>query len=136
MRKLFIILFSLCLFGTVYPSPPYDLVKEIAAEIAKHNIYESELVGFAGTPSTQTMRLNQLIMIANDNQLFLLTKHTNAVVRLYALRAIVNRKLIVSEELKDQFNKDKSVVVTLTGCMGSKSSVDGISKIILIQNSQ
>ncbi len=130
MRKLFVVLIFICLHCAASSSPTYDLVTDIAADIAKHNIYESATVGFAATPSTQNMRLNQLIMIANDNQLFSLTKHNNAVVRLYALRAIIARKLILSTELKDQFNNDRSIVATLQGCMGNKSSVAVISKMI------
>jgi len=132
MRRIFIIIISFSLYCTSYSSPNYDLVKEIATEIAKHNIYESAIIGFAATQSTQNMRLNQLVMIASDNQLYSLAKHSNAVVRLYALMAIVTRNLAISPELKDQFYKDRSIVVTLQGCVINKSSVDVISKMILL----
>lgn len=134
MRKLFVFIIVICLHCGASSSPVNDLVTNIAADIAKHNIYESATVGFAATPSTQNMRLNQLIRIANDNQLISLTKHKNAVVRLYALRAIIARKLILSTELKDQFNNDSSIVATLQGCLGNKSSVAIISNMIFIES--
>lgn len=134
MKKLFAVIISLSLTGVSYTTSKYDLVNDIVTDIAKHNIYESATIGFAATPSTQHMRLNQLLMLAADNQLIGLTKHNNAVVRLYALHAIIKRKLPVSSELRDQFYKDFSLVVTLQGCIGNKTTVSVIGRTILSEN--
>lgn len=132
MRKLIVAVFCVASGLISISAPLYESVKEIAAAIAKHNVYESAIVGFAGTPSTQNERLGKLIKVATDKELYALTKHENAVVRLYALNAILFRKLSVSPELKDQFLADNSKVVTLTGCIANNSSVAVISKSILL----
>jgi hypothetical protein len=132
MRKIFSILITFSLCCASYSSPTYDSVKQIATAMAKHNVYEqTTLVGFAATSSSQNERLNELIKIATDKQLYALAKHENAVVRLYALRAIIFRKLLVSPELRKQFYTDKSKVVILNGCIADNSSVDIISKMII-----
>ena len=131
MKNLVATIFYLSCCCISYSAPAYDSVKEIAAAIAKHNVYESAIVGFAATPSTQSERLSKLIKIATDKDLYALTKHRNAVVRLYALRAIVSKRLAVSADLRNQFFNDKSKVVTLQGCIGDNSSVDAVSKMIL-----
>jgi len=116
-------------------SPFYDLVKTITADIANHNVYESATIGFAAVESTQHMRLNQLLMIANDEQLMVLTNHNNAVVRLYALRAIVSRKLPITEELRNKFHRDNTLVSTLQGCIANNLTVGLLSKTILKEKS-
>ncbi len=133
MKNFIIVTLFLVIYSGAKSSPFYDLVKTITTDIANHNVYESATVGFAAVPSTQHMRLNQLLMIANDNQLIALTKHNNAVVRLYALRAIVTRKLPVADELRDQFFMDNTLVSTLQGCIGNKLTVGLISKTILTE---
>lgn len=133
MKNLIVTIFCVSSCFISYSVPAYESVKEIAAAIAKHNVYESAIIGFAATPSTQNERLAKLIKIASDKELFALTKNENAVVRLYALRAIVSRKLSVSLELKNQFYADNAKVVTVQGCIADNSSVAIISKMILNQ---
>lgn len=128
MKYFFVAVISLTLSGAGYSSPFIDPVKEIATDIAKQNTYESAIVGFAATPSTQNERLDKLIKIASVNQLYELCKHENAVVRLYALKAILFRKLIVTDELRHQFYNDNSKVITLQGCIGNYSTVEIISR--------
>lgn len=130
MKHLFAVLLSITFCCTAFSHPAFDSVNQIATEMAKQKVYESTIVGFAATPSVQNVRLNKLIQIASDKELYALAKHKNAVVRLYALRAIISKKLMVSPELKADYLNDKSVVVTLNGCIGNKSSVNVISKMI------
>ncbi len=128
MRYLFVFIIYLSLCGSSYFSPFTDPVKEIATEIARRNTYESAIVGFAATPSMQNERLNKIIKIATDKQLYSLSKHENAVVRLYALKAILLRKINITDELRHQFYNDKSKVITLNGCIGDYSTVEIISR--------
>lgn len=132
MKKLFVFLISLTISFSAYST---DFVNVIVKDIAKHNVYESVTVGFAAAPSTQHMRLNQLLMLANDTQLMSLTKHSNAVVRLYALHGIISRKLPITEEIRDQFFMDNTLVSTLQGCIGNKLTVGLISKAIFTEKS-
>ncbi len=92
-----------------------DPIKKIAREIAKSNIYEvSGIVGYGGSRSQQSIRYEQLLKAANIDELTeLAIKHKNAVVRLYAFNALIQKLKEVPVALVDQFRKDTTIIVIL-----------------------
>ncbi len=110
-----------------------DPVKKIAKEIAKANVYEYPVnAGVAGTVSQQNIRYEELLKTAtNDDLIRLATKHKNAVVRLYAYRAIVQRLKEIPKDILEQFNNDTSIVITLRGNVSGKTSVNKIAESFL-----
>ncbi len=136
MKALFLLALSFTLHCVGFSKPESiysnnDSVKIIADQIANHNIYESATIGFAATASTQYKRFNKLLQIATNEELFLLVQHENGVVRLYALRAIIIKKLKIPFAIREHFLNDKTKVTTLTGCIGNNSTVGLVSKAIL-----
>jgi hypothetical protein len=99
----------------------------IVREIAKCNRYESQFVGFSGSPSAQFKRFEKLKIIAEVQELLkLANEHGNAVVRLYAYDALIEKKEKIPPELKSKLSKDKTVVSTLNGCIGGEKNVGEI----------
>ncbi len=113
--------------------PASDPVKKIVKEIEKANIYEyTATVGFAGTASQQNIHYEELLKTASTDELIkLATKNKNAVVRLYAYRAIVQKFKEVPKDILNQFNNDTSVVNTLRGCIAEKTTVKVIAESLL-----
>lgn len=95
-------------------------------EIANHNIYETtNNAGYAGVVSKQYHRFELLISLATEEQLSgLATHNANAVVRLYALQALKRKKINIPTGMKQQFQKDTTIVKTLDGCLGDEKSVN------------
>jgi hypothetical protein len=94
-----------------------DPIKKIVREIAKSNVYEiSTTVGYSGTPSQQAIRYQQLLKSATIAQLTeLATTHKNAIVRLYAFCALVNKSRDVPQTVINQFRNDKTIIAVLNG---------------------
>ncbi len=66
----------------------FDSVHIFVAQIAANGKFESEYVGFAGSPSQQFQAMQSLKRVSTAEELFLLTHHRIPVVRLYALIAL------------------------------------------------
>lgn len=94
-----------------------DPLKKIVKEIAKANIYEATpVVGYAGTPSLQNKRYQQLLKSADISTLTrLATNNRNAIVRLYAFKALVNVLKDIPVSIVEQFKNDSTVIVVLQG---------------------
>ncbi len=104
-----------------------DTVNSIVSSISNHNVFESAHVGFAGVPSRQYILYKKLDAVASNEELRELAKNNkNAVVRLYAFEALLNRKE-VTEEINKQFQNDQAMVYTLQGCVGGRSNVKDVA---------
>ncbi len=114
------------LFNKISVSDP---IKKMVKEIAKSNVYEYPVsAGFPGTTSEQNIRYEELLKAADNNDLIkLATTHKNAVVRLYAYRAIVQKMKEIPKDILDQFNKDTSEVNTLRNGIADKTTVNKIA---------
>lgn len=110
-----------------------DPVKRIVKEIAKSNIYDYiTTAGIAGTLSKQNILFDELLKTADNEDLIkLATKNKNAVVRLYAYRAIVQKFKEVPKDILDQFNNDTSPVNTMRGGITDKKPVNVIAASFL-----
>lgn len=107
-------------------------IGQVVEEINTSNVYELSLtVGYFGIASPQLKRMKRLSELASVTELeSIASGHPNAVVRLYALKAL-RSKANVSDTLAIQFEADQSVVNTLNGCIGGRKSVSKIASIIL-----
>lgn len=106
-----------------------DSVVKILKEISKHNIYEYQTVGIAGTLSKQYKRYEKLEQVATVDELIRISKnYKNAVARLYAFQALKRKGTTISKDLQEQFANDNTEVQTLNGCIGNTSKVQDLAK--------
>lgn len=101
-------------------------VAPVVNAIAKSNVYEvSYTVGYAGTISKQYERLVKLSSLATEQELLAIAaQNKNAVVRLYALQALKQKKIRIPQELLRQFQNDHTMVKMLKGCIGDQKRVN------------
>ena len=87
--------------------------------IAQENVLKGSAVGQAGIMPRQYKRYLKLKELATEKELKQLLKHENLVVRIYALRAIVQRNIKINgyNLVVANLNNYKKVQ-TLNGCMG------------------
>src|SRR5689334_19165535 len=102
-----------------------DSVAHVVNAIANSNIYEiTYTVGYTGTISKQYERAQLLASLATEQQLLDIAAHSrNAVVRLYALQVLRQKKIAIPASLLQQFEKDHTIVKVLKGCVGDEKSV-------------
>jgi hypothetical protein len=118
------ILFSLTAFISF--GQKSNLLTSTVKEIARYNIYETtNTVGYANVVSKQYQRFELLISLATEEQLIKLATHNkSAIVRLYALQALRRKNITIPDIMKQQFQKDNTIVDILEGCLGDKKSVN------------
>jgi hypothetical protein len=122
---LLLTLFSITTLFCFGQKQPNDSLKAVVTAIANNNVYEvSYTVGFAGTVSKQYLHFKQLLSLATEQQLtHLATLSKNAVVRLYSLQALRQKHASIPNSLLEQFQHDRTIVMTLNGCNGDKRTV-------------
>ena len=104
-----------------------DPVKRIVREIAKSNVFE-----LPASHTLQNARYLQLSETASVDELIkIATKNKNAVVRLYAYQAIVQKLTEVPPDIFEQFDHDTSIVATLRGNIPGRSTVNKIAASFL-----
>ncbi|MDQ2720038.1 MAG: hypothetical protein M3Z26_09820 [Bacteroidota bacterium] len=109
-----------------------DPVRKIAKEIAKSNVYEYPAAsGISVAVGEQNIHYDELLKIATTEDLSKLAKHKNAVVRLYAYRAIVQKSKEIPKDIFEQFSNDTSIVNTLRGNISGTTSVNKIAESFL-----
>lgn len=105
-----------------------DPIKKIAREIAKVNIYEYP----EDKNAQQNLLYEELLNTASDNELIdLATNHKNAVVRLYAYRAIAKKFKNIPTDLFNQFDSDITTVNTMRGTIAGTTTVNVIARSFL-----
>lgn len=129
MKQLLILLLFISGLATAQQRVSKD-VQKIVNTIAARNVYESERVGFAGSPSGQYKKMKELKKKATVSELiFLARSHKNGVVKIYAWQAlqsnphVTNKDKKTIEGLHNQLMHDTTRVSTLMGCVGGKASV-------------
>jgi hypothetical protein len=119
-RKLFLLLFLVFVASVGFAQN----INTVVRKIAKHNIYEGPVVGFAVSSSKQYERFEILQAKASKEKLIAIaSKHKNAVVRLYAYNALLYKEQNIPTELKEKFAADKTSIKTLSGCIGGQRKV-------------
>jgi ribosomal protein S17E len=107
-------------------------IKKIVKEIAKSNVYVyADGVPESGKIPDQEIRYRELLKIAGADDLIGLAKDKNAVVRLYAYKAIVRQFSKIPTDLFEQFSNDKTIVTTLRGKVEEKTTINKIAGSLL-----
>lgn len=107
-----------------------DPVKKIVKAIAKSNVYDlSATNNSAQSNSPQNLRYEKLLNTATTEKLTeLATKNKNAVVRLYAYKALINKIKTIPKEMVDQFNNDTTVINTINGNTAGQAALNSIAR--------
>ncbi len=92
-------------------------VLNLRDKIAEFNEVQDSHIGYAGSPSEQYGNYANLLDIASDNDLHLLTKDTNYSVATYATFGLIERSNPLFIDVFDRFLKDDKRVKTMKGCM-------------------
>lgn len=104
-------------------------INKILKEIAAFNVFEaSNTVGDTGKPSPQWDRYKKLAAIATPFDLLQIANtNSNAVVRLYAFKALAERMDNLPAEIAEKFKNDDTIVLYQTGDIVQKFSVKYIA---------
>lgn len=94
-------------------------IKTIVEDIAQYNILESEFVGAGGTTTDQYRNFIRLKEKATFQELLLLLRHNNSVVKGYASWALVDRKYPNLTQVLKILIANKDSVATQYACIGS-----------------
>lgn len=110
----------LFLYDSLRAKNPYSIV----VEIANCNELDASGVGFDGRKTEQYARYENLLKYASDSDLISFTRYNNAVVRVYAFYALIekNSPLVISI-FKDHVN-DAEEIETFSGCLKLKEAVN------------
>ncbi len=92
-------------------------IKKLTDGISKDNILKSSSVGYEGVKTDQWKRFAKLKKVATDNELILLTEHSNSVVRCYSFQALATRKNIDVFPILLKHLNDTARVNTFQGCI-------------------
>lgn len=103
-------------------------LKRLLREIARENVYmASPLPGPHDKTAHQYFRYERLKSAAAFDLLQIAHTHSNAVVRLYAFRALTNKMDNIPAELAFQFKQDKTLVLYQRGKRTEKIPVNVIA---------
>ena len=101
-------------------------------EMTQHNVYESSSLGIAGIASAQYKRYLQMKKLTTSKLLLhYAANHHNAVVRLYALKALKEENTEIPASVKQQFNNDSSSVHIFIGCIKDVKKVSAVSALYI-----
>ena len=104
----------------------------ILFEMTQHNIYESSSLGIAGIASAQYKRYLQMKKLTTSKLLLhYAANHHNAVVRLYALKALKEENTEISASVKQQFNDDSSSVHIFIGCINDIKKASTVAALYI-----
>ena len=104
---------------------------EIVNAIAINNKYESQFVGFAGSPSVQYQNYERLKNIATNDELVHLLKHKSAAVRIYSFKTLYEKDPGLAKKLSAQLLADTSEFMSLQGCIAGTEDVKSFVQRIL-----
>lgn len=103
-------------------------LKHLLRDIARENVYQaSPLAGPSQKTAHQYFRYEKLKSAAAFDLLQIAHSHSNAVVRLYAFRALTNKMDDIPGELALQFKQDNTLVLYQRGHRTEKLPVNVIA---------
>lgn len=143
MKKYWLLLLIICCFLCAMASPNsitveknffyksriQDPLKKIVKKIAKANVYDATpLVSKQKVISEQEINYQYLLNTASPEQLIdLATNDKNAVVRLYAFRALMEKVKKAPGNVYTQFANDNTTIKVINGTTTSRKSISAIS---------
>lgn len=87
----------------------------ISGMIKEDCVYESA-IGFAGAYTETYAYFERLCELSSDKEMFELVKHSNANVRLYALKGLIAKESSYTSKAKLLLNTDEEMVCIFSGC--------------------
>jgi len=123
MRLLYILIIMTVLNSLYAQESIRPEINQIADSIAADNQYKSSGVGYGGVRTSQWERFVTLKDIATNEELQLLTDHTNSVVRCYSFQALAERHDSTTFSILLNHLKDNEYVSTFQGCIMSGTTV-------------
>lgn len=138
LKSLFIAIFGFMGFGAFCLANSHNSaaakadsnpIKKVVREMARSNVYEIiNMDASAQTNSAQSGRYQQLLKTATTQQLINLAKENkNAIVRLYAFRALVNNLKEVPVEIVEKFRNDATLIEVKHGDVIEKKPLHSIA---------
>ncbi len=97
--------------------------KKIVKALAKTNEIQCARTGYGGAPSGQYETYTKLCETASDEELVLLTNHSNETVRCYAFQCLANRPNVNLFAILLKHLTDDESVATFCGCIKSTTLV-------------
>ncbi len=101
-------------------------IQLLVDSMAIYNQVDDRVVGAEGSISKQFMRFERLRQQATNEELYTLTKYTNATVRCYAIQAYCMRNGKDFDLVQTTFLRsfrDNSIIKSLSGCRGSNAKL-------------
>jgi hypothetical protein len=99
-------------------------IEPIIRQMEANNSYQSATLGVKGVKSKQYVCFEQLAQQAKAEELLDLAEtHPNAVVRLYAYKALKQRAIFIPASLTQKLKRDRTIVSTFIGCARGRNSV-------------
>lgn len=93
-------------------------IKKLVEQLSKENMILGRAVSVGAEERPPYKAFKKLVDVASIDELVLLTKHDNPIVRGYAIWGLILRDKEKAEALKSQFYADNAVVETmLHGCI-------------------
>ena len=104
-------------------------INKILKEMAASNVFDaSNSVSYTGKPSPQLDRYKRLVAITTPYDLLQIANtNSNAVVRLYAFKALAERMDNLPAEIAEKFKNDDTIVLYQTGDLIEKVTVKKIA---------
>jgi hypothetical protein len=123
MRILALMMITSLIASCLQPRQPRPEIAKLVKAMSKHKRYDDEFIGYSMETTDQYRRFIELSKIATDQELFLLTDHDSPAVRVYAFRALSQRKDIpLFPAIVKHIHDHDSLFVT-QGCFISKDAV-------------
>ena len=93
-----------------------------ANEIAKGSMVQGDAVGIAGMKPQQAFHYDSLVHYSSEQELIELTNHSDAKVRCYAFKGLVNRNSQNIAVVLRKNEKDSAKIQSQSGCIVSSQS--------------
>jgi hypothetical protein len=110
-----------------------DPVKKIVKAMTKSNVYDvTPAPENSDVVSQQNLLYEDLLKMAAPERLTkLATQNKNAIVRLYAYKALIHKIKNIPKEMVDQFRNDTTLINTINGNKTSKVPLNSIANGLL-----
>lgn len=117
MKKFIVLLIIILFCFQVSGQKIRPEIKRLVNKIEKYNVLESKHVGEAGETTKQFRNFERLREKASYDELLLLLKHNNSVIKGYSSWALVDKMYPNLSEILYEFIRTEEVVISMDGCI-------------------
>ncbi len=100
-----------------------DTISILSGLIANDKLLSSGYTGLRASPSKPFARSIYLIALANDQELFSMTKDSSRYLRIYAYIGILHRSPEKEKKARRRLLRDKTIIETRSGCYGEDLTI-------------